>query len=96
MQKDASKLARVAQGEIALLRPVQHLLEKLAKGNSSNGKERCMALLGGKIPIQIKAASPLPKHFTISVPGKRPHLSSQVRSFSFPNFFRQKSEQINF
>ena len=96
MQKDASKLTRVAEEEIALLRPVQHLLEKLAKGNSSNGKERCMALLGGKIPIQIKAASPLPKHFTISVPGKRPHLSSQVRSFSFPNFFRQKSEQINF
>ena len=70
MQKDASKLARVAEEEIALLRPVQHLLEKLAKGNSSNGKERCMAWPGGKIRIQIKAASPLPKHFTLSVPGK--------------------------
>ena len=70
MQKDASKFAQIAKEEIALLRPVQHLLEKLAKGNSSSGNERCMAWLGGKIPIQIKAASPLPKHFTISVAGK--------------------------
>ena len=70
MRKDASKLALVAKEEIALLRSVQYLLEKLAKGNSSNGYERCMAWPGGKIPIQIKALSPLPKHFTISVPGK--------------------------
>ena len=32
MQKDAEKLARVAEEEIALLKPVQHLLEKFAKG----------------------------------------------------------------
>ena len=40
MQKDAEKLARVAEEEIALLKPVQHLLEKLAKGNASSGYQR--------------------------------------------------------
>ena len=70
MQKDASKLARVAKEEIALLRPVQHLLEKLSKGNTSSGYQPCMAWSGGKIPIRIDAVSPLLENFTINVPGK--------------------------
>lgn len=70
MQKDAEKLARIAEEEIALLRPVQHLLEKLAKGNTSRGYQSCMARLGGKMQVQIKTTgSSLPKHYTISVPG---------------------------
>ena len=70
MQKDAAKLARVAKKEIALLRPVQHLLEKLSKGNTSSGYQPCMAWSGGKIPIRIDAVSPLLENFTINVPGK--------------------------
>ena len=63
MQKDAEKLARVAEEEISLLRPVQHLLEKLAKGNTSSGYEHCMTRPGGKIPVQIEATgSSLTKH----------------------------------
>ena len=74
MQKDAEKLARVAEEEIALLIPVQHNLEKLVKGNTSgntsSGYEHCMARPGGKIPVRIEATgSSLPKHFTIRVPG---------------------------
>ena len=70
MQKDAEKLARVAREEIALLKPVQHLLEKLAEGNASSGSQSCMAKPGGKIPVRIEATgSPLPKHYTISVSG---------------------------
>ena len=70
MQKDAEKLARVAQQEIASLKPVQHLLEKLAKGNASSGYQSCMAKPGGKIQVRIEATgSALPKHYTISVPG---------------------------
>ncbi|CAH3188454.1 unnamed protein product [Porites evermanni] len=66
MQKDAAKLTRVAKEEIALLRPVQHLLEKLSKGNTSR-YQPCMVWSGGKIPIRIETVSLLPKHFTISV-----------------------------
>ena len=69
MKKDASKSTRVAKEEIALLRPVQHLLEKLSKGNTSR-YQPCMTWSGGKIPIRIETVSPLPKHFTISVAGK--------------------------
>ena len=69
MQKDAAKLTRVAKEEIALLRPVQHLLEKLSKGNTSR-YQPCTAWSSGKIPIRIETVSPLPKHFTISVAGK--------------------------
>jgi len=69
MQKDAEKLARVAKEEIALLKPVQHLLKKLAKGNDSSGYQSCMTERGGKIPVRIEATgSALPKHYTISVP----------------------------
>ena len=72
MQKDAEKLARIAEEEIALLKPVQHLLEKLAKGNTSSGYQRCMALPGGKIQLRIETTgSSLPKHYTISIPGKK-------------------------
>ena len=70
MQKDAAKLARVAKEEIALLRPVQHLLEKLSKGNTSRGCQPCMAWSGGKIPIRIDAVSPLLENFATSVRGK--------------------------
>ena len=79
MQKDASKSTRVAKEEIALLRPVQHLLEKLSKGNTSR-YQPCMTWSGGKIPIRIETVSPLPKHFTISVAGK-------VEEF-FPRIFK--------
>ena len=64
MQNDAEKLARIAQEEIALLKPVQHLLD------ASSGYQSCMAKPGGKIPVRIEATgSALPKHYTISVPG---------------------------
>ena len=72
MQKDTDKLARVAAEEIALLKPVQHLLEKLAKGNASSGYQRCMARPGGKIQVRIgTTGSSLPKHYTISVAGTK-------------------------
>ena len=78
MQKDAAKLARVAKEEIALLRPVQHLLEKLSKGNTSSGYQPCMAWSGGKIPIRIDAVSPLLENFTISVSGKGKDFLSRI------------------
>ena len=78
MQKDAAKLTRVAKEEIALLRPVQHLLEKLSKGNTSSGYQPCMAWSGGKIPIRIDAVSPLLENFTISVPGKGKDVLSRI------------------
>ena len=37
MQEDAERLARIAEEEIALLKPVQHLLHRLIKGNASSG-----------------------------------------------------------
>ena len=71
MQKDAEKLAQIAEEEIALLKPVQHLLDRLIKGNSLSGYQQCLIKQGGKIPMTIETkASALPKHYTISVPGK--------------------------
>jgi len=72
MQKDAEKLARIAGEEIALLKPVQHLLDKLIKGNASSGYQYCFKTKqGGKIPMRIETKrSSLPKLYTISVPGK--------------------------
>ena len=71
MQKDAEKLARIAEEEIALLKPVQHLLDKLIKGNSSSRYQQCLTKQGGKVPIRIETkGSALPKHYTISVPDK--------------------------
>ena len=49
MQKDAEKLARIAEEEIALLKPVQHLLDKLIKGNTSRGYQHCLTKQGGKL-----------------------------------------------
>lgn len=70
MQKDAEKLARIAEEEIALLKPVQHRLDKLIKGNASSGYQHCLTKQGGKIPMRIDTkGSSLPKHYTISVPG---------------------------
>ncbi|XP_068684699.1 uncharacterized protein [Montipora foliosa] len=69
MEKDAEKLARIAEEEIALVKPVQQLLEKLAKGNTSNRNQTCLARRVGKIQVQIEAKeSALPKHYTITVP----------------------------
>ena len=71
MQKDVEKLARIAQNEIALLKPVQHLLDKLTKGNASSGYQDCLTKQGGKIPMRIETkGSALLKHYTISVPGE--------------------------
>ena len=72
MQKDAEKLARIAEEEIALLKPVQHLLDKLIQGNASSGYQNCSKpKQGGKIPMRIETkGSPLPKLYTIGVPGK--------------------------
>lgn len=70
MQKDAEALVRIAEEEIALLKPIQHLLDVLVKGNASSGYQQCLARLGGKIPVQIETKeSPLAKHYTISVSG---------------------------
>ena len=72
MQKVAEKLVRIAEEEIALLKPVQHLLDKLIKGNASSGFQHCLTKLqGGKIPMRIETkGSALPKLYTISVPGR--------------------------
>ena len=73
MQKDAEKLARIAEQEIALLKPVQRLLrENLARGNASHGYPSCAAERGGKIQVRIEATgSSLPKRYTITVPGMK-------------------------
>ena len=101
MQKDAAKLTRVAKEEIALLRLVQHLLEKLSKGNTSSGYQPCMAWSGGKIPIRIDAASPLLENFTISVPGKGkdffcPEFINWIKVFMFLFFPRRSKEKSSF
>ena len=71
MQEDAEKLTRIAEEELALLKPVQHLLDKLIKGNASSGYQHCLTKQGGKMPMRIEIKrSSLPKHYTISVPGK--------------------------
>ena len=75
MQKNAEKLARIAEEEIALLKPVQHLLDKLIKGNASSGHQHCLIKQVGKIPMRIEVkGSTLPKYYTISVPGKSTYL----------------------
>ena len=71
MQKNAEKLVQIAKEEIALLKPVQHLLDKLIKGNASRGHQHCLIKQGGKIPMIIEVkGSTLPKYYTISIPGK--------------------------
>ena len=100
MQKDAAKLAGVAKEEIALLRPVQHLLEKLSKGNTSSGYQPCMAWSGGKIPIRIDAVSPLLENFTINVPGKDKDFFPRIYQLDKGNhatiFLSRKSKQKQF
>ena len=49
MQK-ALRHRRIAEEEIALLKPIQHLLNVLVNGNASSGYHHCVARLGGKIP----------------------------------------------
>ena len=69
--KEAQRLARIAQEEIAALTPVQHLLERLANGYTSSGY-LCSTTRGGEIKVQIEAkGSGLPKHYTITIPGKK-------------------------
>ena len=71
MQKNAEKLALIAEEEIALLKPVQHILDKLIEGNASSGHQHCLIKQGGKIPMRIEVkGSTLPKYYTISVAGK--------------------------
>ena len=70
-ESEAQRLARVAQEEIAVLTPVQHVLEKLAKGNISSG-DLCSTTRSGKMMLRIEAkGSELPKHYTITIPGKK-------------------------
>ena len=70
-EREAQRLARVVQEEIAMLTPVQHVLEKLAKGNISSGY-LWPTTRSGKMMLRIKAkGSELPKHYTIAIPGKK-------------------------
>ena len=70
-EKEAQKLARVAQEEITVLKPIQRVLERLAKGNTSSGY-LCSTTRGGKIKVRIEAkGSQLPKHYTMTIPGKK-------------------------
>ena len=69
-EKEAQRLARIAQEEIAMLTPVQHVLEKLAKNTYSG--YLCSTTRSGKIKVRIEAkGSLLPKHYTIAIPGKK-------------------------
>ena len=70
-EKEAQRLATITQQEIAALTPVQSVLERLSKGNTSSGY-LCSTTRGGKIKVRIEAkGSQLPKHYTITIPGKK-------------------------
>ena len=70
-EKEAQRLAGIAQEEIAVLTPVQHVLEKLAKKNTYSGY-LCSTTRSGEIKVRIEAkGSLLPKHYTIIIPGKK-------------------------
>ena len=70
-EREAQRLAQVVQEEIAMLTPVQHVLEKLAKGNNSSGY-LCSTTRSGKMMLRIETkGSELPKHYTIAIPGKK-------------------------
>ena len=80
-EKEAQRLARIAQEEIAVLTPVQHVLEKLAKGNTYSGY-LCSTTRSGKIKVGIEAkGSQLPKHYTIAIPGKKIMVFYVIRQF---------------
>ena len=82
-EKEAQRLARIAQEEIAALTPVQHVLERLVKGNTSSGY-LCSTTRGGKINVLIQAKrSELPKHYTITIPGKKNNNVLCNQPFSF-------------
>ncbi|XP_067033261.1 uncharacterized protein [Acropora muricata] len=66
--KRLQSLARNAREEIAVLKPVQRVLEKLAKGNTPSGY-LCSTTRSGEINVRIEAkGSQLPKHYTITIP----------------------------
>lgn len=68
-KKDAENLARIAEEELALLKPIQHLLDQLVTGNASSGYQRCLTSPEGTIPVKIETkGSSLPQFYTISVP----------------------------
>ena len=72
MQEDAEKLSRVAKEEIAMLKKIQHLLDSLAKGGASSANQQCLTSRNGNIQVRIETTgSSLPKHYTISVKGKK-------------------------
>ena len=82
-EKEAQRLARIAQEEIAVLKPVLRVLERLAKGNTSSGY-LCSKTRGGKINVRIEAkGSQLPKHYTITMPGKKNNNVLCNQPFSF-------------
>ena len=82
-EKEAQRLARITQEEIAVLKPVQRVLERLAKGNTSSGY-LCSTTRGGKIKVRIEAkGSQLPKHYTITIPGKKNNDALCNTSFIF-------------
>ena len=82
-EKEAQTLARVAREEIAVLKPVQRFLERLAKGNSSSGY-LCSTTRADKIKVRIEAkGSQLPKHYTITIPGKKNNDVSCNQTVSF-------------
>ena len=81
--KRLQSLARNAREEIAVLKPVQRVLEKLAKGNTPSGY-LCSTTRSGEINVRIEAkGSQLPKHYTITIPGKKNNdvLCNQIFSF---------------
>ena len=68
-KKDAENLARIAEEELALLKPIQHLLDQFVTGNASSGYQRCLTSPGGTIPMKIETkGSSLPQFYTISAP----------------------------
>lgn len=102
-KKDAENLARIAEEEMALLKPIQHLLEKLVKGNGSSGYKRCLANEAGKIPVRIETKeSSLPQNYTISVPGTCEIGNNSLTSFiilgksTFPTVTRGDCKQISY
>ena len=81
--KRIRNVARIAREEIAVLKPVQRVLERLAKGNTSSGY-LCSTTRGGEINVRIEAkGSQLPKHYTITIPGKKNNDVLCNQPFSF-------------
>ena len=82
-EKEAQRLARITQEEIAVLKPVQRVLERLSKGNTPSGY-LCSTTIGGKMKVRIEAkGTQLPKHYTITIPGKKNNDALCNTSFIF-------------